>query len=111
MSVEAMAWAFKQVLDPSQKLVLLALAQACDDSWRCWLAKQDVSILTGLSGRAITNIVRFLCSEVNLISRTPRNGPDGRSISNLYQLHVHAHVGAVRRANCPTLSTQDGVSL
>ncbi len=99
MSNEAMAWAFKQVLDPSQKIVLLALAQACDDSGRCWLAKKDLSHLTGLSSRSISNILRVLCSEdtPRLVSRAHRHGPDGRSISNVYQLHVPDRVKDVRR--------------
>lgn len=88
MSVEAMTWAFKQELDPSQKIVLLALAQACDSHGRCWLAKKDISQITGLSTRSIVYILRFLFSEVNLISLSRLHGPDGRSISNLYQLHV-----------------------
>jgi hypothetical protein len=88
MSVEAMKWAFKQELDYEQKIVLLALAQACDSHGRCCLAKKDISQITGLSTRSIVYILRFLSYEVNLISLPRLHGPDGRSISNLYQLHV-----------------------
>jgi hypothetical protein len=47
MSVEAMTWAFKQELDPSQKIVLLALAQACDSHGRCWLAWESRMVAQG----------------------------------------------------------------
>jgi len=37
MSVEAMAWAFRQKLEDSQiKLILLALCDHCDDDGMCW---------------------------------------------------------------------------
>lgn len=88
MSVEAMAWAFKQILDPSQKIVLLALAHACDENGRCWLAKRDIADVTGLSKRSVSNIMRVLSCDASIMSRERRFGPDGRCISNVYQLHM-----------------------
>ena len=106
MSVEAMAWAFKQILDPSQKIVLLALAHACDGNGRCWLAKRDIAELTGLSQRSIINIIRALCCAERLISRQQRFGPDGRCISNVYELHLCSH-----KKYGPSVSIHCGVGL
>lgn len=88
MSSEAIGWAWAQVLDPSQKIVLLALAHASDADGRCWLAKRDLADLTGLSKRSIANILRVLSCDGNIVSRERRCGPDGSCISNAYQLHI-----------------------
>ncbi|MFF3056381.1 helix-turn-helix domain-containing protein [Streptomyces sp. NPDC057909] len=47
MSIEAMAWAFKQQIpNPGAKLVLLALCDFADESWSCFPGQETLSTKT-----------------------------------------------------------------
>lgn len=86
MSIEAINWAFKQEVKPTQKLVLIALANFADDHEICWPRINTISNMTCLSGRAIQKSLKEL-SDINLITRAERAGNRGND-SNVYRLHV-----------------------
>lgn len=63
MSVKAISWAFDQPLDPSRKIVLLALADFADDGGRCWPSLDRIAVKCTMSRstvqRAIADLERF----------------------------------------------------
>lgn len=49
MSVEVSTWAWKQEVSPNRKLVLLALADHCDNEGECWISIERIIEKTGIS--------------------------------------------------------------
>ena len=89
MSVEAMAWAFKQPIPPAPKIVLLALSNNADKEGKnCYPALRTiVENCAPMQVRTIQNHLRWL--EANsLITITPWFHPSGRQTSNLYELRL-----------------------
>lgn len=83
MSRGARDWAWSQTVTPTQKLVLLSLAEHANDSGGCWPSTARLRELTGLSERAIRNAVRELEKLGLLICRQGR----GKTSSH-YSLHL-----------------------
>lgn len=83
MSIAAMAEAWKVDCEPSQKLVLLALADhANDETWKAWPSLGHLSKKTGLNRRTVSRCIEQLTKR-KLIGRINR----GRE-STIYHLHV-----------------------
>lgn len=75
--------AWKVQCEPSQKLVLLALADhANDETWKCWPSLGHLHKKTGLNRRTVSRCIQSLV-EQKLIGRINR----GRE-STVYQLNV-----------------------
>jgi len=53
LSIEAISWAFKQTLTASEKLVLLVLADYCDDENKCWPKQETLADRTGLTRQTV----------------------------------------------------------
>lgn len=87
MSVEALAWAWKQKLSPNEKLLLLAIADHSDNTGICWPGIQGLMEKTGMSKRNIHYALKKLSSVVGLKTER-RTDPYGRSLSNLYLLPI-----------------------
>ena len=85
MSIKAMNWAWEQQLSCSRKLVLMAIADAADDSGDCWPKVKTIAKKCNLSGRTVQRIIKMF-SEEGLLELTPRFSPEGRQISNNYRL-------------------------
>lgn len=86
MSIEAINWAFNQpIKKPSQKLVLLCLADFADDYGICWPRIKTVIKKTGISRETIFRCLKDLEAQ-NLIERVNRPTGDGSYTSNAYRL-------------------------
>lgn len=87
MSTDALSWAFRLTLPPTDKLVLVALADRCGDAFTCFGSIKDTQARTGLSARAIqTAIGRLIARE--LVEVKQRWADNGRQRSNGYKLNV-----------------------
>lgn len=102
MSLEAMTWAFKQTLNPTRKIVLLALADYADDENRCWPSMRTLAEKSSLTERAVRNAIRDL-EEIGYLTTESRNRPNGSQTSNVYWLNVPG--GAERRSGAPSPET------
>jgi hypothetical protein len=60
MSREARDWAWRQAVTPTQKLVLLALAERADVAGACWPSLSALERVTGLSRRGLTKTLAGL---------------------------------------------------
>lgn len=81
MSIEALNWAFTLPLDsPSDKAVLIGLANHANPGGQAWPAVERLALYTGLTGRAVRLALRRL-EEQGLVATQHREGT-----SNCYQL-------------------------
>ena len=88
MSIEALNWAWNiPDVSPTQKLVLVALANYCDERGRCWPSIRTVAAKTCLARRTIIRAIETL-GKAGLVSVDRRNRDDGSQSSNIYQLSV-----------------------
>lgn len=86
MSVQAIAFAFAaQGLSPTEKLVLLALANYADENMRCWPSQRRLAHDTGLSKRTILRSLAAL-EERALLVRSKRDRDDGSRASDVVHL-------------------------
>jgi len=84
MSVEAMAWAFRQKLEDSQiKLILLALCDHCDDDGMCWPSHERLADKASCSTKTVQRRLNDL-EDLRLITRRRR----ARKTA-IYQVHLH----------------------
>jgi DNA-binding MarR family transcriptional regulator len=74
MNRYVMAWAWDQRVSPTQKLVLLALAQHASETYDCWPGEERLMELTGLPLHAVSKAVcdletmgLILCLRLKLI--------------------------------------------
>ena len=88
-----MSWVFEQNLNPTQKIILMALADHADDMGKCWPGLQGISEKCNLHISTIQRNIHKL-EEDGFIKITERKRPNGSQTSNLYQLNL----GGV--ANC-----------
>ncbi len=86
-----------EVLRPTERLVMLALADHADDSGECYPSMQRLMQRTGLTDRAIQNNVKRLVDAGYLSVETG----GGRRQSNLYRLHLNPE----RRSENPERSS------
>jgi uncharacterized phage protein (TIGR02220 family) len=86
MSVSTMAWAWKQKCTPTEKLILLALADHANDDGRCWPGMERVAQKTGFTRRAVVKSVKSL--QAKGILRVTNRAVGGLKKSNVYTLIV-----------------------
>jgi len=82
-----MAWAWKQDLKPSEKLILLALSDHSDDQGKCWPGLQGISKKCGLSRRAVISNLNNLINQ-GLVKKEHRYDDTGNNRSNVYYLSL-----------------------
>ncbi|MDB6454729.1 helix-turn-helix domain-containing protein [Falsirhodobacter sp. 20TX0035] len=81
MSIKIMSAVFEsETLGPTQRLIMLALADHADDSGRCYPSIARLCQRTGLGERAVQNNIRALV-EAGYISIVPNAG---QGLANLY---------------------------
>jgi len=80
-----MNWAWLQVLSPSSKLVLMALADAADDQGICWPSVPTLARKCSVSPRTVQRVLKALTEQQLLVSEQ-RHRPDGSCSSNRYRL-------------------------
>jgi len=82
VSLEAITWAFRQSLTPSEKLVLLTLADYADDENKCWPKQETLATRTGLTRPTIALKMKTL-AERNLITRQHRQHTSDMTYLNI----------------------------
>lgn len=80
-----MNWAWEQELSCSPKLILMALADAADDTGYCWPKIKTVAKKCNVSERTVQRVMKDLMAG-GLLELTYRYSSDGRQISNNYRL-------------------------
>ncbi|WP_432033672.1 helix-turn-helix domain-containing protein [Streptomyces antibioticus] len=87
MSIEAMAWAFRQdIPKPGAKLVLLALCDFADESWSCFPGQATLAEKTSQGERTVRRHLEWLEEEGFIVSHARFSY--GRRTSNRYTIHV-----------------------
>jgi DNA-binding MarR family transcriptional regulator len=96
MSVQAIALSLKaQGLKPSEKLLLLALANYADDAMKCWPSHKTLAADTGLTQRTILTTFKRL-EAAGLLARKPRPRADGSRASDIITLKLGGETIAPR---------------
>jgi hypothetical protein len=92
LSVHALSWAFGcPVKNPSEKLVLLALANYADSTGLCWPKVKTLCVDTSLSERTVRTALRRL--DGDFIGVEKRRGKTGQQASSVYRLSLGLPVG------------------
>ena len=108
MSLEAITWAFRQSLTPSEKLVLLTLADYADDENKCWPKQETLATRTGLTRPTIALKMRTL-EERNLIMKKPNKKHERHGRSNHRRLLKSQHTLKLLKLN-PKLVNSTNIS-
>lgn len=87
MSIRAMTWAWRQPLPSTQRFVLLALADAANESGVCWPSVSLLAKRCAISTRTVQRALLDLIS-AELIHRDSRHRGDGSTTSNRYVLQL-----------------------
>jgi hypothetical protein len=105
MSIEAIAWAFKnsEIDDPITKFVLIAVCNYTDDRNMAWPSINTLSGITKLSPRCVQGHLRKL-EELGILSRRSRTRADGSNTSASYTVHIDRSAPA---AQAPKSRVQD----
>lgn len=86
MSIEAVAWAFKQKIpNPGAKLVLLALCDYADEAWSCFPGQETLADKTSQGERTVRRHLDWLEQHGFIVSRA--RFTEGRRTSNRYTIH------------------------
>lgn len=94
MSWEATSWAWRlEGLSPTQKLVLMGLANYANSDNICFPGQSRIGEHAGVSDRTVRTIVKQL-EEMGVISRKRRHGDGGYRTSDMYVLHVETDLPA-----------------
>lgn len=89
MSVQAITHALAvKGLGPSEKLLLLVLANYADEHNRCWPSQSRLAEDTGLTDRTIRTVLASLEAK-GLLSRVTRNRRDGSRGTDVITLELH----------------------
>jgi len=92
MSVQAISWAFGcPVKNPSEKLVLLALANYADSAGLCWPKVKTLCVDTSLSERTVRTALRRL--DGDFIAVQKRRGKTGQQAASVYRLSFCSPTG------------------
>jgi Helix-turn-helix domain len=84
MSIQAVAWALRQVLPPIPKFVLVALCERADEeTGECWPGIRTVAKAVCLSERSVVTYIGALVRN-GYVDRRAMRGKDGRKRSNHY---------------------------
>ena len=91
MSIQALSWSIKQqTSNPTTKLVLILLANYCDEKHSCYPSEKHLANLVGVSDRTIRRCLKELVDK-KIISVQAREGT-----SNRYFVRVDTSVQTVR---------------
>jgi hypothetical protein len=94
MSVQAIDWALRLVknVTPTQKLILICLANHAGPEGTCWPSQTVVSDYSGLSREAVNRNMKELES-LGLIAAERKKDPDGRETAKTYRLKMADSLG------------------
>ena len=96
MSVQAIDWALRLVknVTPTQKLILICLANHAGPDGTCWPSQTVVSDYSGLSREAVNRNIKELES-LGLIETERKKDPDGRETTKRYRLRMADSLGVI----------------
>lgn len=87
MSVRASNWAWRVARQPTQKIVLLALADASDDDGYGWPSLKALAMKCQVSPRTIQRTIKEF-EDCGLLEVSTRFTANGRQTSNGYVLRL-----------------------
>ncbi|MBL4869174.1 MAG: helix-turn-helix domain-containing protein, partial [Pseudomonadales bacterium] len=87
MSCRAITWAWVQEVNSTQKIVLVALADHCDNDGWCWPAHETLARKCSLSERSVRRVISQL-RELQKVTVKHRKDSKGHQTSNLYKLSL-----------------------
>ena len=87
MSLAAMNWAFMQKLAPTKKMILIALADHCDDEGKCWPGIKNIAKKASVSKRTLQRALTELESE-GFLRIEERRRENNSQQSNMYYLNM-----------------------
>ena len=100
MSIRIMNLAWGVALPPTQKLLLLALADNADDGGACWPSLRNLAMKCQVSSRTIQRTIKEF-EDCGLLEVTTRFAANGRQTSNGYRLTMEgdklSSPGSVKR--------------
>ena len=91
MSIEALNWAFKQDLKPTQKFVLVALADCADDYGICFPSHKHIAEKTGFSKSSVRAAISELSKKL-LIEKVGRFRGNLSHTSNAYRFPIQDRI-------------------
>jgi len=86
MSVYAMAWAFEQDCPPTERFVLVVLADNIRENNHCWPKMETVARKTGFSRRTVINAIASL--EKRGLLQVEKRTKDGMKITSVYRMPI-----------------------
>lgn len=95
MSLQAMDWALRKVqgISPTQKLILICLANHAGPDGTCWPSQNTLSEYSGLSRETIYRNLTDI-EKKGLIRSVQRRDDSGRDLSKTYVLNITEEEGA-----------------
>jgi hypothetical protein len=94
LSVQALSCAFAmRGIGSSEKLVLLALANFCNDKFECWPSQERLAADTELGERTVWNALKGLEAK-GILTRSRRTRQDGSRTSDRITLHFSLTITA-----------------
>jgi predicted transcriptional regulator len=92
MSIEASSWAWRLKIPPTEKVVLLAIADHADHEGRCWPGMEGLAEKAGVHRVTVAKVVKRL-EDKGLLKVERRHGSvegagRGGSRSNIYRLQM-----------------------
>lgn len=87
MSNKYINWAWSLPLKPGPKLVLICLADMCDDNGLCFPKQSTIAKKTGFDRSTVNQHIKTL-KQTRLIQQTQQRYRDGRLRSSIYQLNI-----------------------
>ena len=111
MSIKVMSWAWEQELPPLTKLVLMAIADHCDDEGYAWPGIRGIAKKCGVAHSTVQRHVQSL-EEQGILNVEPRQRPDGSSSSNGYTVIMDGTIRdqGVAESDPPMSESYPGVS-
>ena len=106
MSVKIMSWAWSQKIEPTRKLILMALADHADDDGVCWPSMKKLADKCSVSRRTVLRNINAL-KEDGIISSSHRHREDGSMSSSKYVIHADNQSHPLRQNVTPPCDTHD----
>jgi len=106
-----MTWAWEQELPPLTKLVLMAIADHCDDEGYAWPGIKGISKKCGVAHRTVQRQVEELQAK-GILKVEARQRPDGSSSSNGYTVVLNGTIRyeGVSESHPPMSESHPGVT-
>ena len=104
MSVKIMSWAWSQKLEPTKKLILMALADYADDDGVCWPSMNRLADKCNVSRRTILRNINVLKDD-GILSSSHRHREDGSMSSSRYVIHAETQCDTLRQNVTPPCDT------